>query len=275
MMSVGRPIIVLLTDFGTRDFYVGAMKGAVLRVCPDAQLVDLGHEIARHDVDEAAFALAAAYRTFPAGSVFLAVVDPGVGSARRPLALDAGGCFFVGPDNGVFTALLDAHPEARARELTNAALLGPRVSRTFHGRDVFAPVAGYLACGGAFENVGRPLLDPQRLVWGAARESAPGEWDAAVLHRDRFGNLTTQLLEAQLEGLLVQVGGDRTAVLVRAAGRVLPLVDAYADVGVGEPCAIVGSAGRLELAVNQGDAGQTLGLARGDSVRVALRRRPD
>ncbi len=271
MDAMTRPLVALLTDFGTRDFYVGAMKGAVVSVCPEAALVDLTHEIERHDVEEGAFVLAAACRAFPPGAVFVAVVDPGVGSARRALAIRAGGWRFVGPDNGLFTLVLDDHPEAQVRELTNAALFRSDVSSTFHGRDVFAPVAAHLAGGLPFEDVGPTLADPVRLDLGGARELVPGEWQATIVHRDRFGNLTTQLRESQLLGLLRLAGGDRASIVVRAGDHVLPLVGTYTEVAAGEGCALVGSAGRLEIAVNQGDAGARLGLRRGDLVALALR----
>lgn len=259
-----RPIVALLTDFGARDFYVGAMKGAVLAVCPEATLVDLAHELPRHAIEEAAFCLAAARRAFPDGSVFVAVVDPGVGSARRALAAQAGGHFFVAPDNGLLSLVLDEHPTACVRQLANAALFREPVSATFHGRDVFAPVAGHLARGLPFEQVGPEVRDPVRLGHAPVRELSPDAWEAAVIQIDHFGNLTTQLTQAQLAAILARSG----PVVVRAGKHVVPLVRTYADVAPGQACALVGSAGRLELAVNRGDASRALGLRRGDLVRV-------
>src|SRR5262249_8574421 len=139
-----RPIVALLTDFGGQDHYVGAVKGAVLASCPEATLVDVAHELPAHDVEAAAFCLVSCFRAFPAGSVFLAVVDPGVGSERRPLALEALGYRFVGPDNGIFTLVLADQPAARIHEITNAGLYRYEVSATFHARDIFGPVAGHL-----------------------------------------------------------------------------------------------------------------------------------
>jgi hypothetical protein len=265
-----RPIVVLLTDFGTRDHYVGAMKGAVLAVCPEATLVDLTHELPRHAVEDAAFCLAAACPAFPPGSVFVAVVDPGVGSARRALALEAGGRFFVGPDNGVFSLVLDEEPQARVRHVTHAALFRQPVSATFHGRDVFAPVAAHLARGLRFDQLGPEVGDPVRVRIAGVRQVAPGEWDAAIVAVDHFGNLTTSLTETRLAAVLAAIGAGAAPVVVRARGRRLPLVRTYADVGPGEICALVGSSGRLELAVNQGDAARVLALGRGDVVRLRL-----
>ncbi len=270
-----RPLVALLTDFGTRDFYVGALKGALLTVCPEATLVDVSHDVPRHDVRSGAFLLAAAQRAFPAGTVFVAVVDPGVGSARRPLAVSAGGALFVGPDNGLFTLLFDEYPDAQARRLANAALFRWRVAPTFHGRDVFAPVAGHLARGLPFDQVGPLVDDPVRLDMGAAREVEPGVWEAAIVHRDHYGNLTTQLRADQLAAVVAQAGGDPTEVVVRCAGQTLPLVEVYAEVGEGEACALIGSAGRLELAVNLGDAGALLRVGCGGIVRIEARRWPE
>ncbi len=148
------PVIALLTDFGLQDPYVGAMKGAILTACPEATLVDLVHELPAHDVAAGALALDAAYPHFPGGTVFVAVVDPGVGSERRPLAVGAGRWVFVGPDNGLFTHVLEAHPSARVRLLANPLLFREPLSPVFHGRDLFGPAAGRLARGLPLDQVG-------------------------------------------------------------------------------------------------------------------------
>src|SRR5436190_1951844 len=159
-MHAVRPIVALLSDFGLRDHYVGAMKGAVLSVCPEAQLVDVVHDLDPHDVEMARFALAAAAPAFPPGTVFLAVVDPGVGTSRRGLAVATADHLFVAPDNGLLSLVLADHPEARVHAITNAGLFRFQVSPTFHGRDVFGPVAGHLARGMALEEVGPAVSDP-------------------------------------------------------------------------------------------------------------------
>ncbi|HVR72653.1 MAG TPA: SAM-dependent chlorinase/fluorinase [Vicinamibacteria bacterium] len=260
--------MALLTDFGHQDHYVGAVKGAVLAACPGVTLVDVGHEVPPHDVLAGAFALAACYRAFPAGSVFLAVVDPEVGSARRPLALAAGGYFFVGPDNGIFSLVLADAATARVHEITNRKLLGPGRSRTFHARDIFGPVAGRLAAGTPLPRVGPAVRDPVVLPIPSVRRISAGEWSASVLHVDRFGNLTTTLTEAQLEEILAGAGGDPNGFVVAVEGVVMPLARAYADVAEGEPCALVGSSGRLEVAVHRGNASRLLGAGRGAPVTV-------
>jgi S-adenosylmethionine hydrolase len=265
-----RPLVALLTDFGTRDHYAGAVKGAVLAACPEATVVDITHELPRHDVAAGAFSLASAYRAFPPGTVFVAVVDPGVGSARRALAVEAGGYRFVGPDNGIFTLILADHPGARVREIRNPRLLRPHVSATFHARDVFAPVAAHLARGAALSEVGSPVRDPVVLAVEAVRRVGKSEWEAAVVDVDGFGNLTTNVSGADLAGILKSQGGDPTRIVVVVEGVVLPLVRTYADVAVGEPCALMGSSGRLEIAVHRDSAARLLGAPKGAPVRLRV-----
>jgi S-adenosyl-L-methionine hydrolase (adenosine-forming) len=265
-----RPLVALLTDFGSRDHYAGAVKGAVLAACPEATVVDITHELPRHDVAAAAFSLAAAHRAFPPGSVFVAVVDPGVGSERRALAMEAGGYRFVGPDNGIFTLILAEHPGARIREIRNARLLRPAVSATFHARDVFAPVAAHLARGAALSDVGPAVRDPVVFPLEAVRRVGKSEWEAAVVDVDGFGNLTTNLSGRDLAGILSTLDDDPTRIVVVVEGVVLPLVRTYADVAVGEPCALMGSSGRLEIAVHRDSAARLLGAPKGAPVRLRV-----
>jgi len=261
------PVIALLTDFGLRDHYVGAMKGAILSVCPEASLVDVVHDLPPHDITAGALALEATYRFFPPGTVFVAVVDPGVGSRRRGIGLAAGGWLFVGPDNGLFTLLLDAHPGAPVHLIANPALSRVPVSPVFHGRDVFGPAAGWLARGRSLAELGPQVTDPVRLELPRKR-SHHDEWQGAVIHVDRFGNLTTNLDERDLDSL---AGSGREGVEVVLGEAVLPLVRTYADVAVGQPCALVGSGGRVEIAINQGRAADSLSAGKG--TPVLLRRR--
>ena len=254
--------MALLTDFGAMDPYVGAMKGAILSVCPEATLVDLAHEVPPHDVLAGALTLHAACRTFPAGTVFVAVVDPGVGSPRRGLALRAGPHLFVGPDNGLFSFVLREHPQARIHGLENSRLFRSPVSPVFHGRDVFGPVAGHLAQGVGLGEVGPKVEDPVLLEAPEPRKLATGEWEAAVLYVDRFGNLTTSLSERAVEGA--------RAVEVWVGGATIPWVGTYSEVRPGTPCALVGSSGRLEVAVREGSASARLGVGKGSPVRVRV-----
>jgi len=261
------PIVALLSDFGTQDHYVGAMKGAVLSVCPEAHLVDIVHELPAHDVEAGAFALAAAYASFPPGTVFIAVVDPGVGSSRRALAIEAGGWRFVGPDNGLFSLVLADHPEARVHEITASRLFRRDVSATFHGRDVFAPVAGHLAAGMPLSDVGPVAPSPIRKTIPPVRRRGD-EWEGEVLQVDRFGNLVTNVGAPDVDEILRRFDGDPTEVVVVVEGAVLPLARTYSDVPEGEACALLGSARRLEVAVHGGSASRLLGAAKGAVIRI-------
>jgi hypothetical protein len=257
-------IVTLTTDFGLRDAYVAEMKGVMLGIARSArrslQLVDVTHEVERHDVTEGALALEAAAPFFPPGTVHLAVVDPGVGTARRGLVVAAAGHLFVGPDNGLFTPFLDGEAW-RAFELAEPAYRLPAVSRTFHGRDVFAPAAAHLATGVDPTRLGPPVPDPVRLAWPQVRAVA-GAVAGAVVHTDRFGNLITSIHARSVEPLGV-------GVIVRVGGREVPLVGTYADLPVGRPGALVGSGGRLEIAVREGSAAARLRARRGTAVIVS------
>jgi S-adenosylmethionine hydrolase len=264
-----RPIVALLTDFGTRDYYVGAVKGAILAACPDAQLVDVTHHIAPQDVAEGAFTLGACYRVFPAGTVFVAVVDPGVGTSRRAVALEAGGYRFVSPDNGILSLVLADHPVAALHEIVNSGLFRAHVSQTFHARDVFGPVAGHLARGAPLGLVGPVVRDPIVLPVPRAHRDPSGRWHAEVIHQDRFGNLTTSLRSAELESLVEEAGGDAGAIVVAVGEVVLPMVRTYGDIPPGAPCALLGSSERLEIGVNRGNAASVLGLGMGALVTVS------
>lgn len=242
------PVVALLTDFGLQDHYVGALKGSILAACPEATLVDVTHEVPAHDVAAAALALDAAHTVFPAGTVFVAVVDPGVGSERRPVAVGAGRWLFVGPDNGIFTLVLDAHPQARVHLLANPGLYRQPVSPVFHGRDVFGPAGAHLARGVSLSEVGPRIDDPVRLEMPRPR-TVPGGLEGEVVHVDRFGNLVTNLREPDLSA-----AGRGKALVVRLGATPVPLVRTYSDVPPRTPCALVGSSGRLEIAVREGRA---------------------
>jgi S-adenosylmethionine hydrolase len=263
-----RPVVALLTDFGTRDHYVGALKGAVLAACPEATLVDLLHDVPAHDVAHAAFELARTYRVFPAGTVFVVVVDPEVGSRRRGLAAEAGGYRFVAPDNGLLTRVLAENHASRTHEITNRGLFRYEVSPTFHARDIFGPVAGHLAQGAPLELVGPPLDDPVLLLLDAVQQRKTGEWHASVQHVDRFGNLTTQIGKRDLDAILTTVDGYGAGIVVVIEGQVLPFVTTYADVPEGEACALIGGSGYLEVAVRSGSAARLLGAGKGVPVTV-------
>lgn len=262
------PLIALVTDFGSQDHYVGAVKGAILTVCPEATIVDVVHELPPQDILAGALALAASHGAFPPGTVFLAVVDPGVGSARRGLAAAAGPHLFVAPDNGILSLVLPAAPAPRVHAVTNSALWRRDVSATFHARDIFGPVAAHLARGTALDDVGPPVADPVRLTLPEVHTMGDGEWRGRVIHIDRFGNLTTNFGPDALALVLRDVGGDEAALVVTVEGTVMPIIRTYSDLPEGEVGALVGSSGWLEVAVTRGSAARVLGAPRGAAVHV-------
>jgi hypothetical protein len=234
------------------------MKGVTLGICPDATLVDISHDLPAHDVLAGALELAAAYKYFPVSTIFLVVVDPGVGSARRGIAADTGEYVFVAPDNGVLTAVLDEHPAKRIVELTERRYARPTVSRTFEGRDRFAPAAAWLAKGIDLAALGRPAgaihrLDIPRPI--ATDKGIEGQ----VLRVDRFGNLISNIDRRTF---------DKLSVGEHAVARV---VSTYADAAADEVCALFGSTDHLEIACNGASAADTLRLGRGAAVHVARR----
>jgi S-adenosyl-L-methionine hydrolase (adenosine-forming) len=258
-------IITLTTDFGTRDAYVAEMKGVMLEIAASADhtlhLIDVTHDVAAHDVTEGALALDAAVPYFPRGSIHLAVVDPGVGTDRRGLVVRTDRALFVGPDNGLFTPFLEQSTPWDAWELQAQEYRLPSVSRTFHGRDIFAPAAAHLAAGVAPERFGPAVRDPVRLAWPTVRAVA-GAVAGAVVHVDRFGNLVTSIRGEALD----DVGqGAR----IRLAGRPLPLVGTYGELEEGQAGALVGSSGRLEIAVREGSAAARFKARRGTPVVVS------
>src|SRR3990172_11266597 len=187
-----RPVIALLTDFGSQDHYAGVMKGVILGICPDVTLVDISHDLPPHDITFAAHELAATYRYFPPGTIFLVVVDPGVGTARRGLAAEAGERRFVAPDNGVLTAVFQEAPPKRVVELTERRYARPTVSRTFEGRDRFAPAAAWIAKGTDVNAFGRPVAD-YRVLELPQPVLDDGVLRGQVIRVDRFGNIVTNV----------------------------------------------------------------------------------
>lgn len=255
-------MISLTTDFGTRDWFVGTMKGVMLGIAPRAVLVDLTHDIPPGDIRGGAFALAASCQFLPRGTVHLAVVDPGVGGARRAIAVRTTNYFFVGPDNGVLSLALAREQIQSIHQLADAKFFLPSVSRTFHGRDIFAPVAAHLSRGVPIERVGPAVTDFNRLDWPQPKVRA-GVVSGEVVYEDRFGNLITNLDAASLAGF-----GDQPCEVFLARKRLCPVAPFYGAVNVGRPLAVMGSSGFLELAVNGAAAADKLGLRVGDRVSV-------
>jgi S-adenosyl-L-methionine hydrolase (adenosine-forming) len=261
-------IITLLTDFGLEDYFVGAMKGVILSRSPTSVLVDITHAVARHDVQGAAFTLSATYPYFPAGSIHLAVVDPGVGSERRAVLVEAAAQFFVGPDNGLFTIILDQVPTARIRHLTNARYFLPNPSSTFHGRDIFAPVAAALAEGTSPEEFGPVIQDPVRFEMRRYEAATDGSLAGRIMHIDHFGNCVTNLPWDQL----FPMSARRPFCLRVKDFEIRKLAHSYSEAATepGRPFLICGSAGFLEISVESISAARQLRVGIGDPVRLVL-----
>ncbi|MGZ3666088.1 MAG: SAM hydrolase/SAM-dependent halogenase family protein [Ktedonobacterales bacterium] len=269
--NVTSPLIAMLTDFGTADGYPGVMKGVILGIAPGTQIVDLTHDIPPQDVATAAWVLQTAWRYFPAGTIFLCVVDPGVGSDRRPVALRLGEHIFVGPDNGLFSyALAAAQDQQRVSPVQAVTLDNPRyrlphVSATFHGRDIFAPAAAHLARGVPFASLGTPL-DPTSLVTIAPpRPTWQGETLIGhILHIDHFGNLITDIGPT----LTAAAFSSPTLSLHLGEHIITARAHTFADGPAGAPFALRDSSGHLAVVVRNGSAGALLDAHRGDELRV-------
>jgi S-adenosylmethionine hydrolase len=262
MDLMAKPLVALLTDFGTRDHYVGVMKGVVLGINPDVTLVDLSHDLPPHDIGFAADELAAICKYFPAGTIFLVVVDPGVGTARLGIAAEAGEWRFVAPDNGVLTGVFEEHPPKKVVELTERRYARPTVSRTFEGRDRFAPAAAWLSKGVQLPALGRPVSDYVTLP---LRRPLLGEGvlTGTVSRIDRFGNVVTNLDRKTCERL---VDGGRAVQLTIGAHPIARIVSTYAEIGADEVAALFGSTDHLECAARATSAAARLNVSVGDPV---------
>ena len=260
-------IITFTTDFGLTDHYVGVMKGVIAGINPAARLIDISHGVHSYQVAHGAFVIAQAYRYFPAGTVHLVVVDPGVGSERRPILAEAGGQFFVAPDNGVLSQIYEREEHVVRVIDTEQFALKP-TSRTFHGRDVFAPVAGHLSTATPFQEFGEVIHDYVRLDPTTPKLVEPGRWRGRVLNIDRFGNLVTsfpaELLAESPVGFRIVVG----SLAVEATA------ESYAESRAGEPFVIVGSSGYLEISVHQGSAAEQTGVDLGAAIELRFGSEP-
>ncbi|MBD0325650.1 MAG: SAM-dependent chlorinase/fluorinase [Pyrinomonadaceae bacterium] len=258
-------LITLLTDFGTSDYFVGAMKGAILYVNPEARIFDLTHEIPPHDIHTGAFTLLAAHKTFPPQTIHVAVVDPGVGSQRRPLLIHAGAQFFIGPDNGLFSFLFNNHnADVKVFQLTNEKYFRHPVSTTFHGRDIFAPVAGALSKGVRPEELGTEIDDYLRLDLKMPARKDDDTIEASIIHIDRFGNCITNLTTDDISDEMFERGAR---ILINDV-EITEFRRFYAqsDDGSGELFVIWGSAGFLEIVAFLDSAARRLGVERGQRL---------
>ncbi|MCL6543729.1 MAG: SAM-dependent chlorinase/fluorinase [Bryobacteraceae bacterium] len=257
-----RPLITLTTDFGLADHFVAAMKGVILGIAPQARIVDISHQIEPFAIAQAAFTLDQAARCFPPRSIHVAVVDPGVGSARRPLLVEAGGQYFIAPDNGLLT-MIYARTQPRVRVISAQRYFRHPVSRTFHGRDIFAPVAAHLAIGTAPARFGKVISDYIRGKFEHPAQAGPARWRASILAVDRFGNLITNLPAADFAFLA------HSRFRLKAGGRVVQRwVESYSEGAPGELLLIAGSSGYLEIATRQASAARLCGCAAGDSIEL-------
>jgi hypothetical protein len=273
-------MITLTTDFGLDDPYVGVMKGVMLSIAPEAQLVDLSHAVPAQDVRTAAYVVYAAQPYFPKGTVHLAVIDPGVGTERLPIAIQTAQALFVGPDNGLFTYVMEDAAHWKATTLSNPEYHLAHVSKVFHGRDIFAPAAAHLSIGLDLDRLGDPVENPVRLPLPylvPGRQELKGE----VLHIDRFGNVVTSVgrLRWNGEDLILDPAfradpaheirfASHTATVEIAGRTVHGIQPTYGTVEIGEMMALVGSTGFLELAVRQGSAARRLDVRPGAAVIV-------
>ncbi len=254
-------IIALITDFGTRDWYAGEMKAAILLAAPSATLIDISHTVDFGDIEGAAFSLLSCYRSFPQGTVFCVVVDPGVGSSRQALAGSGGAYFFTGPDNGVLSWALEQEPTYSLRRVENPTLLPREVSPTFHGRDIFAPIAAYLSLVGDLDTIGPPVSEHIRLP-GLKPRLENNRIIGTIVYLDRFGNAITTVTR---DSLALLPSGAKSVIL---KGSRFPLCTHFQEVAEGEGLAYLGSGGFLEIAINRGSALTAFNLRRGDPVEV-------
>jgi S-adenosylmethionine hydrolase len=258
------PLITLTTDFGLSDHFVGVMKGVIAGIAPKARIVDICHDIAAYNVAEAAFVISEASPYFPKGTIHVVVVDPGVGSSRRPLLSEAGGHFFLAPDNGVLSMVFGAARHT-VRVISNPRMMRREISRTFHGRDVFAPAAAHLAKGVKPPVFGKLIHDAIRINVAANASIGGSSWRGSILKADGFGNLITSFPIAQVAGITtrpfeVRVGRE----------KIHRLALNYAETELGEIFVIVGSSGHLEIATNQASAAERLGCSAGAPVELEL-----
>lgn len=267
---MSRPLITFTSDFGLQDWFVGVVHGTIYTICPDVRITDLTHRIPPGNIQRAAFVLEAAASDFPENTLHVAVVDPGVGTNRRALAVRAHGQFFIGPDNGLLEhAFTD--PEFEARQLTETRFFRHPLSRTFHGRDVFAPVAAHLACGIPFADVGPVVTDPVRLQ-RTLSSSLDGGVEGQVMFVDRFGNALTNIRERELTEAFPDVAEEQLEVTV-VARTISGIARSYGDHEVGTLVALMGSSGRLEIAMVGGDVAVRYGIGEGDPVAIRRRNR--
>ena len=258
-------IITLLTDFGLKDPYLASMKGVILKINPQCMLIDVTHQVNPHDVEEGAFILANAYSTFPKGTIHLAVVDPGVGGPRKPILLVTENYFFIGPDNGLFTFALQQEKVKQGVALTRPKFFLPQVSRIFHGRDIFAPVAAHLSLGIRPKAFGENIDSWVELPFQKPRMKE-GKLLGEIIHVDTFGNLVSNVDQ----GRFFQFSKDRSFVIRVGRRTIRGLKKGYSEGKKNEPIALFGSGGFLEISIREGNAQKSLMVKRRDPIQIDL-----
>ena len=258
-------MITLTTDFGLSDHFVGAMKGVIASIAPRVEVHDITHLIQRFNILDGAFTIAEAYAYWPKKTIHVVVVDPGVGTSRRPILVEAAGQYFVGPDNGVFSMLYLREPKHKVRAITNEKLFLPAHSRTFHGRDIFAPVAAHLATDAKAAMLGKLVTDHVQLANLTPQRSGKRVWTGTVLKVDHFGNLITNFHSPEFPGITTQ-----PFEMLAGIQTVRRLALNYQDCNIGEVFVIVGSSGYLEVSTSQGSAAAMLGCGAGAPVELTL-----
>lgn len=258
------PLITLTTDFGLSDHYTGVMKGVIAGIAPGASIIDICHQITPFSIIEAAYTIAQSYRYFPKGTIHVVVVDPGVGTSRRPILVHSAGQHFIGPDNGVFSFLFDKE-SSKVRVLANAKYFLQDVSNTFHGRDIFAPVAAHLARGTKPAQLGKLISDAFRLSGLYPTRTGKRVWTGMVLKTDQFGNLITNLPFAEFAAI-----STRPFQLLLGMHSITRFASSYQQAEFGEPFAIAGSSGYIEVSVCEASAAKALGCGTGTSAELTV-----
>ncbi|NPA70426.1 MAG: SAM-dependent chlorinase/fluorinase [Crenarchaeota archaeon] len=260
-------VITLLTDFGTRDYFVPSMKGVILSICNNVHIIDITHEVPPQDVKRGAVILWACYKYFPKDTIHVVVVDPGVGTERKPIIVKSRNYYFIGPDNGVLIPAAEDDGIVKVYEIVVEKVAKRRISKTFHGRDIFAPAAALLASGVDVEEIGRPLDSYDKsIVIERARKISDNTFEAQVVYIDRFGNVYTSIREEDLKEkpkyIIVR--------LMSGAELKIPFVDAYGRVPVGHDLALINSEGFLELSTNHGDFSNKYGVKELDKLIITV-----
>jgi S-adenosylmethionine hydrolase len=268
IQAMPKPIITLTTDFGTSDHYAGTMRGVILGIAPTAHIVDISHGVQPFEITDGAFTIAQAYPYFPKKTIHIVVVDPGVGSTRRPLLAEMGGQYFIAPDNGVLSMIVareSARGRVKVRHITSERYFLKPLSRTFHGRDVFAPVAAHLASGVAPAKFGQRIEDHLELTFQQPSRTGRRAWTGSILKVDRFGNLITNLQVDEFPDIKTRAFG-----LKAGLQTVSRFALTFAECPPGELFVLVGSSGYLEVATNQGSAAKALGCGAGSPVELVI-----